>query len=307
MALSDRLLLSLTESACALDEQPGVAAAARVRSVVLVGSLSRDDFVEGGSDVDLLLIHEHGELPSRELAAHPALGEIVRLFAEPLLAIGRHTGRQPPLLVDCHFVDAHTVETQPRWADPACFCREHLSHDRNLWLYAFDFAEHARTLWGDSPVPLLRVYEPAAYLPLLAQELRDELARLQAYSPRPGRSRAESQVCAFTGGLQLDGVGMLRVGARGGGADLPEAIINDWKRLTGRLLTALALQHGSPSLRKRDIFRHFNLRVPYFPGKDFAGHLWSEYLYGIVYDERDEWVRRCARLCENGLKVLDSC
>ncbi|MEI6502213.1 MAG: hypothetical protein WCP21_14450, partial [Armatimonadota bacterium] len=274
---------------------------------VLVGSLSRDDFIEGGSDVDLLFVHEHGELPSRELGAHPALREAVRLFGEPLLAIGRHTGRQKPFVVDTHFADAHTVETQPRWADPAGFLREHMSHDRSLWLHAFDLVENGRVLWGESPVPALRVYEPAGYLPCLARELREELARLQSYSPHPVRSQAAQQVCAFTGGLQLDGVGMLRVGALRGGADLPEAIINDWKRLTGQLLTALALQHGAPSLRKRDIFRHFNLRVPYFPGKDFAGHIWSEYLYGIVYDERDEWVRRCGRLCENGLKVLDSC
>lgn len=307
MALSDRLLTSLTDSARVLGERPELAAAAQVRSVVLVGSLSRDDFIEGGSDVDLLIIHEQGDRPSEELGRHPGLREIVRLFGEPLLAMGRNSGRQRPFMVDCHFADAHTVATQPQWADPAGFLREHMSHDRNLWLYAFDLLENGKGLWGEALVPTLRVFEFAGYLPLLARELREELVRLQSYSPQKPRSQAAQQVCAFTGGLQLDGVGMLRVGALQGGADIPDAIITDWKRLTGQVLTALALQHGSPSLLKRDTFRYFNLRVPYFPGKDFAGHIWSEYLYGIVYDERDEWVRRCARLCENGLKVLDSC
>jgi len=307
MALSDRLLTSLTDSARALAERPEMAAAARVRSVVLVGSLCRDDFIEGGSDVDLLFIHDQGELSSDELGRHPALREVVRLFGEPLLAMARNSGRQRPFMVDCHFADAHTVETQPQWADPAGFLREHMSHDRNLWLYAFDLVENGKVLWGEPLTQTVQAFEPGGYMPLLARELREELVRLESYSPQRVRSQAAQQVCAFTGGLQLDGVGMLRVGALRGGADIPDTIIAGWKRLTGQLLTALALQYGSPSLRKRDTFRYFNLRVPYFPGKDFAGHIWSEYLYGIVYDERDEWVRRCGRLCENGLKVLDSC
>lgn len=308
MPLTDRLLEALSGSALALSEQPQLAAEAGLRSVTLVGSLSRNDFIEGGSDVDLLFVHDLGEQPSGELCKHPRLREVVQLFGEPLLRIGRNTGRQKPFLVDCHFADARVVDTQPCWADPAGFVHESMAHERTLWLYAFDLVENGQTLWGRPLASEVRVYEPQCYMPLLAQELREELVRLQSYQPAPSmKAPGQPKICAITGGLQLDGLGMPRIGHSAAGAAIPEAHISDWKRLTGQVLTALALQHGSPSLRKRDTFRYFNLRVPYFPGKDFAGHIWSEYLYGIVYDERDEWVRRCDRLCENGLKVLDSC
>jgi hypothetical protein len=274
MALTDRLLISLNQSAAALCEQTQLVEAAGLRSVTLIGSLSRADFIEGGSDVDLLFVHSLGEQPAAELCAHPTLRAVVHHLGAPLLAIGRNTGRQKPFLIDCHFADVRTVADQPRWADPSGFLREYQRRERYLWIYAFDLLEHGWTLWGEPPAAAVTPYDPAAYVPLLVPCLREELARLQSF----------------------------RVGAA-----VSPALISDWKRLVGQVLTLLALQYGSRSLRKQDTFRFFNLRVPYFPGKDFAGHIWSEYLYGIVYDERDEWVRRCSRLCENGLKVLDSC
>lgn len=301
MALADRLLEALTNSARKLAEQPQLVAQADLCSVTLIGSLSRGDFIEAGSDVDLLLVQRRDSEEATECGRHPPLREVVQLFGEPILRLARTTGRQKPLVLDCHFVNTETARTQPQWADPTCFSAAELGRDPYLWLYAFDLRAHAQTLWGEAPTPNIVAYDPRAYLPVFARQLQEQFERLSACA---AQAVVQRQLCTFTGGVLLDGLGMPRVGSSG--VRVPDSVIADWKRLTGQLLTTLALQYGPPSLLKRDVFRHFNLRVPYFPGKDFAGHLWSEYLYGIVYDERDEWVRRCARLCENGLKLLTS-
>lgn len=272
MSLTTRLLAALTDSAAALSERPDLAAAVGLHSLTLVGSLARDDFNEGGSDVDLLLVHGLDERPSSEIGRLPEVRAVLHLVGEPLLGLMRGAGRHRPFVIDCHFAAASLLARQPHWADPGCFLREHLARERYLWLYAFDLVEHGRTLWGDRPAETVRAYRPTAYLPLLVRQLREDLALAQSYPVTSDPS-----------------------------ADL----LHRWRELTGQILTLLALRFGGTSLRKREVYLAFNLRVPHFPGKDFAAALWAEYLYGTVFHRRDEWLRRGTRFCENGLKLLD--
>ncbi|MEN6643516.1 MAG: nucleotidyltransferase domain-containing protein [Armatimonadia bacterium] len=268
MGLSTRLIENLHASAASLDTS--LAERAGLHSVALVGSLSRDDFNEGGSDVDLLFVHGLGEKGS-EVASLPEFRAVIQHFGEPLLRLGMSTGRQKPFLVDCHFADRQTVCRQPDWADPAGFLREYLSRDRYLWIYAFDFVENSLPLWGPDLRPAVRVYDPVSYLPMLTRSLREDLARLQSLQPVP---------------------------------EPPAKLINDWKHLSGQLSTLLSLKHGCRSLMKQALHRCFNLSVPYFDGKDFAASLWAEYLYGSVFQDRADWVRRCSRFCAGALKAL---
>lgn len=268
MGLATRLIESLHAGAASLDAS--LAGRVGLRSIALVGSLSRDDFNLGGSDVDLLFVHALGEQGS-EVACDPSLRAIIQHFGEPLLRLGRGTGLQKPFLVDSHFADTQTVCRQPHWADPAGFLREYLCRDRFLWIYAFDFVEYSLPLWGEDLRPCLHVYDPRDYLSLLERPLRQELVRLQ--SPQPV-------------------------------ADPPAQLINDWKHLSGQLMTLLALKHGPADLRKQALHRSFNLRVPYFDGKDFVASLWAEYLYGSVFQDRADWQRRCSRFCTGALKEL---
>ena len=273
MSLTTRLLDSLKQSAQTLDERPALAAAVGLQSVTLVGSLARDDFIVGGSDVDLLLVHGLGEHPSSEIGRRPEIRAILQLFGEPLLRLAGGTGRQKPFLIDCHFADAQTVAAQPQWADPAGFLREHMARDRFLWIYAFDLVAHSCTLWGEPPACAVSVFPVAGYLPYLVRQLREDLALLESYAIRP---------------------------------DPPERQVNQWKSLQGQLITLVALKHGCESLLKHDLYRTFNLHVAYFPGKDWAAAFWAEYLRGSVFHQRDEWLRRSTKFCENALGLLDS-
>lgn len=269
MGLASRLIEKLQTSAATLDAS--LAERVSLHSVTLIGSLSRDDFNEGGSDVDLLFVHGLGERGS-EVASLPDFRAVIQHFGEPLKRLGRTTGRPKPLVVDCHFGDRQTVSRQPDWADPAGFLREYLSRDRYLWLYAFDFVENSLPLWGPDLRPALRVWEPSAYLPVLARSLREELARLQAMPP---------------------------------GSEPPAGLVNDYQRLSGELSTLLSLKYGCRSLMKQAQHRSFNLLVPYFDGKDFAASLWAEYLYGSIFQDRADWVCRCSRFCAGALNLLE--
>lgn len=273
MGLTSRLLASLAEGALTLPQHPELLAAAALHSVTLVGSLARADFIEGGSDVDLLLVHGLADGPPEEVGRRPQIRALVHHFGEPLLHLGAGTGRLRPFAVDCHFASTRVLHSQPQWADPASFLREHLSRDRYLWLYAFDLEAHGKVLWGETPAASMRLYPPQQYLHHLVRDLREELARLQSH----------------------------RVPA-----DLSAAVLAGWKRFAGQLPTLLALCFGPPSLQKRDLYRTFNLSVPYFPGKDFAARLFSEYLYGITYQQDEEWVGRCSQFCANALALLDA-
>jgi hypothetical protein len=196
---------------------------------------------------------------------------VVRHFGEPLLSLGAGTGRQKPFLVDCHFVDAEMLAQQPQWADPATFAPEHTSRDYYLWLYAFDLAANGARLWGENPAERVRVYSPADYVPQAAADLRRRLAALKSVDAGPD----------------------------------PTAEVTDrWKLVAGETLRLLALAHGCRSLRKQEVYRDFHALVPYFQGKDFSASLWAEYLYGSVFQDREDWLARCDRFCTKGLALL---
>lgn len=240
-------------------------------SVTLVGSLARDDFRPGGSDVDLLVVHQCGDLLSDEVGKRTDVRAVVRHFGEPLLQLTGGSGVQGAFVVDCHFVDLEVLRGQPHWAAPDRFLPTRTRHDRFLWIYCFDLVAHSRLLWGENPTALVHPHDPLPYIPTAARELARRVAELSAGT---GESHAL--------------------------ADL----VDRWKAAAGELMALLALAHDCRSLRKQDLHRTFNTRVPYFPGKDFAASLWAECLYGTVFQERDEWVARCARFCESGLTLL---
>lgn len=269
MGLATRLLSALREQAAALQSSPDLAAQAQVVSVALIGSLSRNDFRDGGSDVDLMIVHTHGDLPAAEVAAVPALRRLVHEFGAPLLQLGGGTGVQKPFVVDCHFVDATVLATQPQWSDPIRMVADLRERDAYLWLYAFDLEQFALPLLGPHPAHGLTIQDPPAYTSTLRDHLRADWQALDA----------------ATHGADAD-------------------TINHWKHLSGRLMTAFALSRGVRSLMKASVHRGFNLLAPHFAGKDFAASLWAEYLYGTVFQDRDDWLRRCRRFCANGLEVL---
>jgi predicted nucleotidyltransferase len=269
MSLAARLVELLREQAGSLTVRPALAEQAQVVSVALIGSLARDDFRAGGSDVDLMLVHTHGEKPAGQVAAVPAVRRLVQHFGEPLLKIGAGTGAQKPFMVDCHFVDSLVLATQPRWAEPSQFTLALAQRNTHLWLYAFDLVQHAVPLFGPSPALGLDVHPPAQYTGVLRQQLHRDL---EALCEQPAEVRPET--------------------------------IESWKLLAGRMMVALALGHGGGSLNKSEVHRSFNILAPRFPGKDFAASLWAEYLYGSVFQDRAEWLQRCRRFCEGGLGVL---
>jgi predicted nucleotidyltransferase len=271
LALPERLLSLLHQAGQDLEAEGAAVASARLSSVVLVGSLARGDFRVGGSDVDLMLVHQLGELPAAEVGRRADVRAIVRHFGGPLLRVAGGTGVQKPFVMDCHFVDLEVLRSQPQWASREHFAPAHAHRDRFLWIYAFDFVAHARLLWGDNPAPAVQAYDPLPYLPHAAAALRAEVAALSALEP--------------------------------GSSPEPEPV-SRWKRAAGELMTLLALSHGCRSLGKRDLHRSFNADVPYFQGKDFAASLWAEFLYGSVFQDRAEWVGRCRRFCQGGLQRL---
>lgn len=236
-----------------------------------MGSLARGDFRPGGSDVDLLVVHQCGDLPCDDVGQRSDVRVVVRHFGEPLLQVAGGSGEQKPFMVDCHFVDLRVLRDQPRWADPRGFLSVDTRHDRFLWIYGFDFVQHACVLWGESPTALVQAYDPLLYVPVAARDLARRVAELSSAPPS---------------------------------SDALSERVDRWKSVAGELMTLLALAHGCRSLRKQDLHRVFNTRVPYFPGKDFAASLWAEYLYGTVFQERQEWVARCARFCASGLTLL---
>jgi hypothetical protein len=271
MALPERLVQLLHQAGADLAPDDVRVQATSLASITLVGSLSRDDFRVGGSDVDLLVVHGLGELPSAELGRRPELRGLVRHFGEPLMRAAGHSGLQKPFMIDCHFVDREVLAAQPQWATPETFTADLVTRDRFLWVYAFDLVAHGRVLWGESPVPLVQPREPEAYLALAAA---DWVRRLAEIARRPVPQPPS------------------------------EELVNGWKAIAGEMMTLLALRHGCHSLRKQDVHRVFNTGVPYFPGKDFAASLWAEYLYGTVFQDRQEWVARCHRFCHNAAELL---
>lgn len=271
MALARRLLDLLRQAGLALATEEHARRHCQLAAVALVGSLARDDFRPGGSDVDLMFVHGLGEGPSSDLGARPEMRTLARHFGEPLLRVAGLSGQQKPFMVDCHFVDREVLRTQPVWAAPASFTPALLPRDRFLWLYAFDFLAHATPLWGADPREFVQAFDPAEYLPVAAPDLRWRVAAATADPERTAPSTA---------------------------------LVSRWKSLTGELMTLLAIRHGCRSLCKADVHRVFNTGVPYFPGKDFAASLWAECLYGTVFQERADWVARCERFCHNGLAAL---
>lgn len=269
MSLATRLIELLQEQSSSLRENPAPAEQAQVASVALIGSLARGDFRTGGSDVDLMFVHGLGERPAAEVAAAPSMRRPVGFLGEPLLQAGGGTGAQKPFLIDCHFVEGLVLATQPRWAEPSQFTLQWAERETYLWLYAFDLVRHIMPLSGPSPAIGVRAYDPAAYTETVLRQLRQRLAALRDDPP----------------------------------ANQVEAV-NAWKLFAGRLLTALALSRGGRSLKKNEIYRDFNTLVPHFPGKDFAASLWAEYLYGSVFQDREDWLQRCRKFCEEGLATL---
>lgn len=268
MGLETRLLTALEQAGRQVDTVPELVSAGAV-SVTLAGSLARGDFRLGGSDVDLLVVHDRPELPPAEAIRDAALRRLVRHFSEPLQRLAATTQPGLTLVIDCHIVSAGAVADQPRWADPATALPDLAGHDRLLWLYAFDLQAHHRTLWGPDPTIGLRIVTPQAYLPVAVAEARRRLAEL--------------------GNLPTD---------------QPEEQVPHWKALAGEIMALLALQAGCGSLRKRDLHRYFNAGAPYFKGKDFAASLWAEYLYGTVFQARADWLARCRQFCTSALTVL---
>lgn len=269
MSLATRLIELLREQSAFLHEHPASAEQAQVVSVALVGSLARDDFRQGGSDVDLMVVHTIGDKPAAEVGAMQPLRRLVQHCGEPLLHLGAGTGVQKPFVVDCHFVDSLILATQPRWAEPSQFTLALARRETYLWLYAFDLVQYAMPLFGPSPALGVRVHEPVSYVGVVRRQLHDDLQGLAAEPQEPR----------------------------------PE-FVERWKLLAGRVMTALALTRGGRSLKKNDVYRDFNLLAPGFPGKAFAASLWAEYLYGSVFQDRVEWLRRCRRFCEGALEVL---
>lgn len=268
MSIATRLIALLDEQSVSLKEHPGLAEQARVTAIALMGSLARDDFRTGGSDVDLMVVHAQGEKPAAELGRMPAMRKLIGLFGEPLLRIGRGCAGHRPLVVDCHFVDSLLLATQPRWAEPSRLTAAQADREPYLWVYAFDLTQHARPLYGPHPAAGLQCHEPAAYLPVIRQWLQERL-----------RQWPES--------------------------DSPtDAMVEYARAMAWALLTALALGHGGRSMVKHELYRDFNLLAPSFAGKAFAASLWAEYLYGSVFQDRADWLQRCRRFCESGLEVL---
>ncbi len=271
MVSAHRLLQLLQRAGQSLQATDPAVRACGLWSVALVGSLSRGDFRPGGSDVDLLVVHQCGDLPPAEVGRHPDVRVVVRHFGEPVVEACGGSGDHRPVVVDCHFVDLGVLRDQPRWAAPRQFLSVHTRHDRFLWIYGFDFVQHALVLWGESPTALVQAHDPLPYIPVAARDLSRRIADLSSATQE--------------GGPLLE-------------------LVDRWKAAAGELMTLLALAHGCRSLRKQDLHRAFNTQVPYFPGKDFAASLWAEYLYGTVFQERQEWIARCARFCDSGLTLL---
>lgn len=269
MGLETRLLAALEQAARQVDAVPELISAGAV-SVTLAGSLARGDFRLGGSDVDLLVVHDRPELTPAEAVRDAALRRLVRHFSEPLQRLTTTTQPGLTLVIDTHLITAGAVADQPRWADPDAAPPDLAGHDRLLWLYAFDLQAHHRTLWGPDPTVGLRIGTPQAYLPAAVAEAR---RRLEELSSLP--------------------------------AGRLEEMVPPWKALAGEIMTLLALQAGCGSLRKRDLHRYFNACAPYFKGKDFAASLWAEYLYGTVFQAREDWLARCRQFCTNALAMLE--
>jgi predicted nucleotidyltransferase len=272
MGMADRIIEVLRAAAGELAADPAPATEAGVVSVAVIGSVARGDFVEGGSDLDLLMVHTHGERPAREIAAIPALRRVLRRFGGPVLDRYGGTGSQKPFMVDLGFVDYEVLRQQPDWADPTRFREEHTERNTYLWLYAFDLAAHRIRLFGEDPMHHVVAYPPSSYAPW-------ELARCRA-----GLDRARRQM-----------------GERDGLAD--EAV-SEWKKLAGAVLRLAALTHGGRSLRKAEVYRDFQQAVPLFEGKGFAEVLWVEYLRGDPPEDRSQWLAQCDRFCAGALDVI---
>jgi len=274
MSLPDHLIEVLCEAGRSLEERSNLIGQDGVRSVTVVGSLARGDFVERGSDVDVMFVHTLGVRPADELCAIPSLRNVVHHFGSPALRLGAATGRQKPFMVDCHFVDCEILEQQPQWADPACFRQEHTERDWNLWVYAFDFVANRIRLWGEDPVHFVHVYPPESYILWALGRLQGTLSELQGGGARE--------------------------------AALSPEIVGRWKVLAGTLLHLAAIYHGSPTLGKTEAYREFQELVPDFNGKNFAEVLWTEYLHGTEPADRGEWLTRCEEFCQGTATMIAS-
>lgn len=269
MSVSDELIGLLRECARALYDEPSLVEGSGVESITVVGSLARRDFVLGGSDVDLMFVHGHGDRPASEIGSIPGVRRLVRHFGDALLSRYADTGRQKPFMVDLHFVDRELLHRQPEWADPTGFRPEYVCRNHFLWLYAFDFAASRYCLYGEDPALSVQVYPPASYAAWVAADLRGKLLALE---------------CSI--------------------AD--EAVVGGYKLIAGATLKLVALCHGAPSLRKAEVYEDFQRLVPYFEGKSFAEILWAEYLHGPEHApaDRTQWIRDCRIFCEAALATI---
>lgn len=268
----DQLTEALQAAACGLNERPDLTCETGVVSVVVVGSLARKDFVEGGSDLDLMFVHTLGDKPNEEIASNAGLQNLIHYFGDPVFDICACTGRQKPFMIDCHFVDYGLLSEQHHWANPANFLQEYTKRDTYLWLYAFDFVQNRICLWGEDPTSLIKVYSPDVYITWAAEDKRIKLSAIKNDS-------ALEQAAE-------------------------EPLLGRWKLLAGETLRLLAIRYGSRSLRKAEVYADFQELAPYFKGKEFAEELWAEYLYGKSCEDRKEWLVRCDEFCQAALSRI---
>jgi predicted nucleotidyltransferase len=272
--MAPKLIEALRAEASALAMAPEAGAEAGMAGVVVVGSLARGDLVEGGSDVDLMFIHRHGELSASEVAARPHVREMVKRFGDPVLSLCKDTGRQKPFMVDLHFVDREVLRQQPDWAHPGRFRLPYTARNAYLWLYAFDLAAHRICLWGEDPLDHVEAHPPRAYAAWAAVESQTKLAEVRQHT------RLAPEVT--------------------------EDLVGRWKVLAGGVLRLAALTWGGRSLRKAEVLDDFRRLTPPFADKGFANVLWEEYLFGRrdLGEDRRVWLARCEAFCSTVLELV---
>ena len=242
-------------------------------SITVVGSVARRDFVEGGSDLDIMYVHTHHGMSSGEIGSLSPVRALLDELFNPVIRLYRPTGRQKPWMVDLHFVDYELLREQPQWADPANFRQEYVERNTYLWLYAFDLQANSICLSGADPRRFIKVHPPDHYALWAARKHAATLT-------------------------------LLRNDA-GSGPPTDDAV-QRWKILAGGVLQLAALAYGSRSLRKREVYNDFQTRVPNFRNKTFARVLWHEYLHGgqISLAQRTEWAEQCMGFCRCALELI---
>jgi len=274
MEIASEIIALLSQQTHELTDNTTLLTTAGVISITVVGSLARCDFITGGSDIDLLIVHDHGDISNGEVAAIPAMKFVIRSIGDPVLQAFAHTGKQKPCMCDLHFIDGGLLRDQPKWADPAAMRTSTVHRSHYFWLYAFDLAQHRICLLGPDPVANMHIYPPIAYAAIAVDNYQMQLHALT------------SQTIA--------------------GDPLSEAMVGRWKQLAGAILKLAAIVFGGASLKKRPVLDDFLQRVPIYEGKDFATILWTEYVHGELSlpPDRIVWHQRCQAFCFATLAML---